>query len=52
MKLQMVIGESTIEAVEVVQSLGMWFDSHMSMDIHIGKVCIVRHFAASIISGR
>ena len=33
------VGESTIEPVEVVQSLGMWFDSHMSMDIHIGKVC-------------
>ena len=33
------VGESTIEPVEVVQSLGMWFDSYMSMDIHIGKVC-------------
>jgi hypothetical protein len=36
---EITVGESTIEIVEVVQSLGMWFDSHMSMDIHIGKVC-------------
>ena len=36
---EITVGESTIEPVEVVQSLGMWFDSHMSMDIHIGKVC-------------
>ena len=33
---EITVGESTME---VVQSLGMWFDSHMSMDIHIGKVC-------------
>ena len=44
---EITVGESTIEPVEVVQSLGMCFDSHMSMDIHIG-----RRFAASIISGR
>ena len=48
---EITVGESTIEPVEAVQSLGMWFDSHMSMDIHIGKVCI-RRFAASIICGR
>ena len=36
---EITVGESTIEPVEAVQSLGMWFDSHMSMDIHIGKVC-------------
>ena len=36
---EIIVGESTIKPVEVVQSLGMWFDSHMSMDIHIGKVC-------------
>ena len=36
---EITVGESTIEPVEVVQSLGMWFDSHISMDIHIGKVC-------------
>ena len=36
---EITVGQSTIEPVEVVQSLGMWFDSHMSMDIHIGKVC-------------
>jgi hypothetical protein len=36
---EITVGESMIEPVEVMQSLGMWFDSHMSMDIHIGKVC-------------
>ena len=36
---EITVGESTIESVEAVQSLGMWFDSRMSMDIHIGKVC-------------
>ena len=36
---EITVGESTIQPVEVVQSIGMWFDSHMSMDIHIGKVC-------------
>ena len=36
---EITVGESTIEPVEAVQSLGLWFDSHMSMDIHIGKVC-------------
>ena len=36
---EITVGESTIEPVEAVQSLGMWFDSHMSMDIHIGNVC-------------
>ena len=32
---EITVGESTIEPVEAVQSVGMWFDSHMSMDIHI-----------------
>ena len=36
---EITVGESTIEPVEAVLSLGMWFDSHMSMDIHIGRVC-------------
>ena len=36
---EITVGQSTIEPVEAVQSLGMSFDSHMSMDIHIGKVC-------------
>ena len=27
-----------------VGKLGIWFDSHMSMDIHIGKVCIYKAF--------
>ena len=26
---EITVGESMIEPVEVVQSLGMWFDSHM-----------------------
>ena len=36
---EITVGKSTIEPVKVVRSLGMWLDSHMSMDIHIGKVC-------------
>jgi hypothetical protein len=36
---EITVDESTIEPVEAVESLGMWFDSHMSLDIHIGKVC-------------
>ena len=33
------VGESTIEPVKMVRNLGAWFDSHMSMNSHIGKVC-------------
>ena len=33
------VGESTIEPVNMVRNLGAWFDSHMSMNSHIGKVC-------------
>jgi hypothetical protein len=29
---EITVGESTIEPVEAVQSLGMWFDSHNYVD--------------------
>lgn len=33
------VGESTIKPVESVRNLGVWFDHHMSMNDHVGKVC-------------
>ena len=33
------VGESAVTPTKVVRSLGVWFDSHMSMNSHIGKVC-------------
>jgi hypothetical protein len=34
------VGSSTlIKSVESVRNLGVWFDSHMSMNTHVGKVC-------------
>ena len=32
-------GESIIKLVKVLRNLGAWFDSHMSMNSHIAKVC-------------
>jgi hypothetical protein len=50
---EITVGESTIEPEEVVQSLGLWFDSQMSMYFHIGKVCSKAFRSLrSIISGR
>ena len=36
---EITIKESIIKPVKVVHNLGAWFDSHMSMNSHIGKVC-------------
>ena len=33
------VGESAVKPVKVVRNLGAWFDSHLSMNSHIGKVC-------------
>ena len=33
------IGDCDIQPLKHVRNLGTWFDNHMSMNIHIGKVC-------------
>ncbi|PFX29714.1 putative RNA-directed DNA polymerase from transposon X-element [Stylophora pistillata] len=33
------VGNSTIQPLNSVRNLGSWFDSNMSMSIHIGKIC-------------
>ena len=33
------VGDSTIQPVKSVRNMGTWFDSNMSMSIHIGKIC-------------
>ena len=32
------VGDSTIQPFDSVRNLGSWFDSNMSMSIHIGKI--------------
>ena len=33
------VGDCDIQPLKHVRDLGTWFDNHMSMNIHIGKVC-------------
>ena len=33
------VGESVVKPDKVVRNLGAWFDSHMTMNSHIGEVC-------------
>ena len=33
------VGDSIIEPVKNARNLRSWFDEHMAMDIHIGKIC-------------
>ena len=33
------VGDSSIVPMKSARNLGSWFDSNMSMDVHIGKVC-------------
>ena len=33
------VGGVDIKPVEKVRNLGSWFDNHMSMNVHVGKVC-------------
>ena len=34
-----IIGDAVIKPSESVRNLGSWFDTHMRMDAHIGKIC-------------
>ena len=38
-QLEKVNVDSVIKSSSSVRILGAWFDSHMSMDAHVGKVC-------------
>ena len=33
------IRDTVIKPLERVRNLGSWFDAHMSMNVHIGKIC-------------
>ena len=33
------VGDADIKPAQNVRNLGSWFDKHMSMDVHVGKVC-------------
>ena len=33
------VGDSTVQPLDSVRNLGSWFDSNMSMSIHIGEIC-------------
>ena len=33
------VGDADIRPAQNVRNLGSWFDKHMSMDVHVGKVC-------------
>ena len=33
------VGALVIKSSSYVRNLGVWFESHMSMDAHVGKVC-------------
>ena len=34
-----IIGDTVINPLESVRNLGSWFDAHMRMNVHIGKIC-------------
>ena len=34
-----IIGDTVIKPLESVRNLGAWFDAHMRMNVHIGKIC-------------
>ena len=34
-----IVGDTVIKPLESVQNLGSWFDAHMRMNVHIGKIC-------------
>ena len=34
-----IIGDTVIKPLESVRNLGSWFDAHMGMNVHIGKIC-------------
>ena len=33
------VGGVQIKPVDSVRNLGFWFDKHMSMSVHVGKMC-------------
>jgi len=33
------VGDSVIKPLDSVRNLGNWFDCHMSLDDHVGKIC-------------
>ena len=33
------VGGAQIKSVDSVRNLGSWFDKHMSMSVHVGKMC-------------
>ena len=33
-----IIGDTVIKPLESVRNLGSWFDAHMRMNVHIGKI--------------
>ena len=33
------VGDADIKPAQNVRNLGSWFDKHMSMNVHVGKVC-------------
>ena len=33
------VGHSQIKPSEAVRNLGSWFDSHMNMNVQVGKIC-------------
>ena len=44
-------GDTLIKPLESVRNLGSWFDAHMRMNVHIGKICRkkVQNAAARVI---
>ena len=34
-----IVGDTVIKPLERVRNLGSWFDAHMRMNVHIGKIC-------------
>ena len=34
-----IIGDTVIKPLESVRNLGSWFDAHIRMKVHIGKIC-------------
>lgn len=42
---RVIVGESEIKPVKAVRNLGAWFDSNMSMNTHVGKVCSKAFFS-------
>ena len=45
------VGDCDIQPLKHVRNLGAWFDSHMSMNTHIGKVCS-KAFRGFVILGK